>query len=188
MVFNIKANGYRLIASVQYVDGVLMIRFLGSHEEYDGPKMVTPQAKREGVRILMSEHDFGVTRACGLVRISRSLFRYCRRRADQEGLHERIEEIAALKRRYGYRRVYLRCNLLMQWRFKKSTELNTVGNTVRFSPMRESSGEPLFRNLRLLMLESRVKGLQLLDGHSHRNIPRNLSPLRNRTMYFAQNF
>jgi len=36
VVFNIKANDYRLIALVQYVDGVLMIRFLGSHEEYDG--------------------------------------------------------------------------------------------------------------------------------------------------------
>ena len=70
--------------------------------------MVSPQAKREGVRILMSEHDFGVTRACGLVQISRSLFRYCRRRTERPGLLERIEEIAALKRRYGYRRVYLR--------------------------------------------------------------------------------
>jgi len=35
VVFNIKANDYRLIALVQYRDGVLMIRFLGSHEEYD---------------------------------------------------------------------------------------------------------------------------------------------------------
>ena len=70
--------------------------------------MVGPQAKREGVRILMSEHDFGVTRACGLVQISRSLFGYVRRRADRPGLSERIAEIAALKRRYGYRRVYLR--------------------------------------------------------------------------------
>ena len=70
--------------------------------------MVSPQAKREGVRILMSNHDFGVTRACGLVQISRSLFRYCCRRTDRPGLLERIEEIAALKRRYGYRRVYLR--------------------------------------------------------------------------------
>src|SRR5882724_10714307 len=61
-------------------------------------------------------------------------------------------------------------------------------NTVRFFPMRETSGEPLFRNLRFLMLESCVKGLQLLDGHSHRNIPRHLSPLRNRAMNFAQNF
>jgi len=36
VVFSIKANDYRLIALVQYVEGVLMIRFFGSHEEYDG--------------------------------------------------------------------------------------------------------------------------------------------------------
>jgi mRNA interferase HigB len=35
VVFNIKANDYRLVALVQYVEGVLMIRFFGSHEEYD---------------------------------------------------------------------------------------------------------------------------------------------------------
>ena len=35
VVFNIKANDYRLIALVEYVGGVLMIRFFGSHEEYD---------------------------------------------------------------------------------------------------------------------------------------------------------
>lgn len=35
MVFNIKANDYRLIALVRYRDGVVMIRFFGSHREYD---------------------------------------------------------------------------------------------------------------------------------------------------------
>lgn len=35
VVFNIKANDYRLIAMVQYRDSVLMIRFFGSHEHYD---------------------------------------------------------------------------------------------------------------------------------------------------------
>ena len=35
VVFNIKANDYRLIALVQYENGVVMIRFFGSHEEYD---------------------------------------------------------------------------------------------------------------------------------------------------------
>ena len=35
MVFNIKGNDYRLIALVQYTQGVLMIRFFGSHEDYD---------------------------------------------------------------------------------------------------------------------------------------------------------
>jgi mRNA interferase HigB len=34
-VFNIKANDYRLIALVQYRDGVLIICFFGSHEDYD---------------------------------------------------------------------------------------------------------------------------------------------------------
>jgi len=35
MVFNIKANDYRLVATVQYQAGVLMVRFFGSHQEYD---------------------------------------------------------------------------------------------------------------------------------------------------------
>ncbi len=35
VVFNIKTNDYRLIALLQYVEGILMIRFFGSHDEYD---------------------------------------------------------------------------------------------------------------------------------------------------------
>jgi mRNA interferase HigB len=35
VVFNIKANDFRLIALIQYRYGVLMIRFFGSHEEHD---------------------------------------------------------------------------------------------------------------------------------------------------------
>lgn len=35
VVFNIKANDYRLITLVQYRDGVLMIRFFGSPVEHD---------------------------------------------------------------------------------------------------------------------------------------------------------
>jgi len=69
--------------------------------------MVGPQAKREAVDVLMTEHCFGITRACGLASISRSLYRYVRRQADGD-LRQRIEDIAALKRRYGYRRVYVR--------------------------------------------------------------------------------
>lgn len=70
--------------------------------------MVSPQAKRAAVAGLMTERGFGVTRACGLIRISRSLYRYRGRRPDSGPLRARIEEIAAMKRRYGYRRVYLR--------------------------------------------------------------------------------
>jgi mRNA interferase HigB len=35
VVFNIKANDYRLIALIQYRAEVVMIRFFGSHAEYD---------------------------------------------------------------------------------------------------------------------------------------------------------
>jgi mRNA interferase HigB len=34
-VFNIKGNDYRLVAALQYRAGVLVIRFLGTHAEYD---------------------------------------------------------------------------------------------------------------------------------------------------------
>ena len=35
VVFNIKGNDYRLIAELQYQAGVLVIRFFGSHAEYN---------------------------------------------------------------------------------------------------------------------------------------------------------
>jgi putative transposase len=70
--------------------------------------MVSPQVKREAVDALMSERGFGVTRACGLVRISRSLYRYRSKRPECAELKARISEIAEAKRRYGYRRIYVR--------------------------------------------------------------------------------
>jgi mRNA interferase HigB len=35
VAFNIKANDYRLVALLQYQTGIVMIRFFGTHEEYD---------------------------------------------------------------------------------------------------------------------------------------------------------
>ncbi|HHX4054040.1 MAG: DDE-type integrase/transposase/recombinase [Burkholderia contaminans] len=56
----------------------------------------------------MTERAMGVTRACGLVGISRSLFCYeSRRRVDDETLTGRMMAIAAQKRRYGYRRIHV---------------------------------------------------------------------------------
>lgn len=69
--------------------------------------MVSPQAKREAVTTLMTERRFGITRACGLTGISRSLYRYRSRRPDGSALRQRIEALAALKRRYGYRRIHV---------------------------------------------------------------------------------
>lgn len=70
--------------------------------------MVSPQAKRQAVTALMTERQYGVTRACGLVGISRSLYGYRGQRPASDDLRERIATIAAEKRRYGYRRVYTR--------------------------------------------------------------------------------
>lgn len=72
-----------------------------------GRKMVSPQAKREAVAVLMSERHVRFTCACGLVGISRSLYRYQSKRPDTGALRSRISEIAAEKRRYGYRSIHV---------------------------------------------------------------------------------
>ncbi len=68
--------------------------------------MVSPQAKREAVTILMTERDFGVTRMRVDQRLP-TLYRYRSRRPDRGPLRARIDEITAEKRRYGYRRVHV---------------------------------------------------------------------------------
>ncbi len=69
--------------------------------------MVSPQVKRQAVDVLREERGLGVTRACGLVGISRSLYRYRSQRPDSGKLRERIGELAGEKRRYGYRRIHV---------------------------------------------------------------------------------
>ena len=34
-VFNIKGNSYRLVVKIQYNTGIIYIRFIGTHAEYD---------------------------------------------------------------------------------------------------------------------------------------------------------
>jgi putative transposase len=69
--------------------------------------VVSPQARRAAVTHVMQVHGLGVTRACGLMGISRSLYRYEPRRPDDEALRGRLCELAAFKRRYGYRRLHV---------------------------------------------------------------------------------
>jgi len=35
VVFNIKANDYRLVSLMDYEAGIVMVRFFGTHEDYD---------------------------------------------------------------------------------------------------------------------------------------------------------
>jgi putative transposase len=69
--------------------------------------MVSPRARREAVAVLMHERDYGVTRACGLIGISRSLYHYASRRPSPGAILERLKALAAEKRRYGYRRLHV---------------------------------------------------------------------------------
>lgn len=69
--------------------------------------MVSPQVRRQAVDVLMEERGLGITRACGLIDISRSLYGYRSRRPPCSDLRERICELAGEKRRYGYRRIHI---------------------------------------------------------------------------------
>ena len=80
---------------------------------------MSPQAKREAVTHLIVTHQFGVTRSCGLIGISRSLYRYESKRPDDAPLKERLTELAGQKRRYGYRRLHVllrREGWLLNWK------------------------------------------------------------------------
>jgi mRNA interferase HigB len=35
VVFNVKGNRYRLVVAIQYEVGIVYIRFIGTHQEYD---------------------------------------------------------------------------------------------------------------------------------------------------------
>jgi mRNA interferase HigB len=41
VVFNIKGNDYRLVAAINYECGIVYIRFIGTHKEYDKIDVIT---------------------------------------------------------------------------------------------------------------------------------------------------
>lgn len=69
--------------------------------------MVGPQERRAAITHMMTAHKLGVTRACGLIGMSRSLYCYEAKRPDDEALKVRLTTLAGQKRRYGYRRLHV---------------------------------------------------------------------------------
>jgi putative transposase len=69
--------------------------------------MVTPDAKRAAVAHLCETHGASQRRACAVLAVDRSSIRYCSRRGDDAELRSKIREVAAERRRFGYRRVHV---------------------------------------------------------------------------------
>jgi putative transposase len=69
--------------------------------------MVTPATRREAVSWIRERHGLSERRACELAGSARSMVRYCASRPVlDESLRERLEELAAARPRYGYRRLH----------------------------------------------------------------------------------
>jgi putative transposase len=69
--------------------------------------MVTPVARREAVAHLQQDYSVSQRRACRTLGADRSSVRFRSRRADDSALRSRLRELAAARRRFGYRRLHL---------------------------------------------------------------------------------
>lgn len=69
--------------------------------------MVTPAARREAVAHLCNAHQVSERRACEAIGADRSSMRYRHRRPEDGAIRARLRELAALRRRFGYRRLHV---------------------------------------------------------------------------------
>jgi putative transposase len=69
--------------------------------------MVTPAARREASAHLHQVYGVSQRRACQAIGADRSSVRYRRRRPEDGPLRARLREIAAVRRRFGYRRLHI---------------------------------------------------------------------------------
>lgn len=69
--------------------------------------MVGAPRRRVAARYLISHYRVSQRRACGLVGQSRSVHRYVGRRPPETALKRRIQELAAVRVRYGYKRIHV---------------------------------------------------------------------------------
>ncbi len=69
--------------------------------------MVTPVARRAAVTHAREAHGISERRACSIIDADRSVIRYRHRRADDAATRTRLKELAAERRRFGWRRLKL---------------------------------------------------------------------------------
>lgn len=69
--------------------------------------MVTPAAKRDAVAHLCRSWEVSERRACAVIGTDRSSVRYVSRRPQDAPLRARLRELAAIRRRFGYRRLHV---------------------------------------------------------------------------------
>jgi putative transposase len=69
--------------------------------------MVTPVARREAAAHLCEAHEVSQRRACRTIGADRSAVRYRGRRPDDGAVRARLRELAASRRRFGYRRLHV---------------------------------------------------------------------------------
>lgn len=59
------------------------------------------------MRWAIEQKNYSQRRACGLIGLARKTYRYRSRRPDDAGLRLRLRELAAERRRFGYRRLLI---------------------------------------------------------------------------------
>lgn len=69
--------------------------------------MVTPAAERDAVAHLQSQHGVSELRAYDVLQVDRSSVRYKSTRSDDVDLREAMKNMAAVRRRFGYRRIHV---------------------------------------------------------------------------------
>jgi putative transposase len=69
--------------------------------------MVTPVARREAAAHLSQTYAVSQRRACKVIGADRSAVRYRSRRPNDGTIRRRLRELAALRRRFGYRRLHI---------------------------------------------------------------------------------
>jgi putative transposase len=69
--------------------------------------MVTPAVRREAAAHLKEAFEVSQRRACRAIGVDRSSVRYRSRRPDDAAVRTRLHDLAAVRRRFGYRRLHI---------------------------------------------------------------------------------